>query len=204
MSKDARSGSTLQQFPTVTRAFDRAARHVMRRAQGTRSPFLAEVATRHVYEGRMVVEETPDGEHNTDFMELTSKASVAHTALRQTNVDAVREALEVAGREMADGQSKLAFSTIDKAVREAGTAYNAGGKPMNLDMFIEVLEGIEMDFFTGTPNLSLVCSPDLAKKMDALQHEWMRDPESTRRLNDLMRRKYEQWFARENARKLVD
>jgi hypothetical protein len=57
---------------------------------------------------------------------------------------------------------------------------------------------------TGKPTNTFVIHPDMFPALKKASEEVENDPELKGRLESINRRKFEQWIARENRRKLVD
>jgi len=96
--------------------------------------------------------------------------------------------------------------TLNTATREAGTAVAANGAPMSKDLWLQVMERVEMNFDpkTGRPEQVLWAGPQIIEAMQKAWEEWSQDREFMRKYKDLLARKYEDWRDRESRRKLVD
>ena len=120
------------------------------------------------------------------------------------------EKLEAKLNEIADDmarQHSLALQAqLDSVTREAGTAFDAGGAPLNKEMHLEMMDKVEMQFdpATGKPEMIFWASATMIEEFQKAMEEWKRDPEFVRKSKEIMSRKYEEWRDRESRRKLVD
>jgi hypothetical protein len=111
--------------------------------------------------------------------------------------------------EMADSigrqEMQIFFKKVDDATEKAGTKIDNRGEPINADVLLRLIEMTEVDFDAhGLPKSSFVIHPEMtevAKKIDA---QIKNDPELKARADEIRRKHYEAWLARESNRKLVD
>lgn len=115
---------------------------------------------------------------------------------------AVLEAYDKAAIELAHNMSRHNFARMDQIFKEAGQSYNAGGRPLTPDLFLEFLEKMEMDFDSdGKPCFpSLVVPPNLAETV----RNWDITNDQQRRFEQIIDQQRLTWRDRESDRRLVD
>jgi hypothetical protein len=120
--------------------------------------------------------------------------------------DKLDSKLDGIAEDMARQLAECLRQTLNTATREAGTAVDAHGAPVNKELYLEAMGRIEMNFDpkTGRPTLVFWGHPKMAEAMQNSWQEWSQDWEFMRKYKDLLSRKYEDWRDRESRRKLVD
>ena len=113
--------------------------------------------------------------------------------------------LDEASRDIAKQHMQLLFTTVTESSQRAGTAYDAGGRPFHMRMFLDTLEKMWLDFDErGRPVLpTIVMHPDQLKAIGPKLVEWEKDRALQARWNEVIARKKEEWRAREADRTLV-
>jgi hypothetical protein len=107
--------------------------------------------------------------------------------------------------ELARRTSQDAYKKLDESTGKVGNWVDAGGRPLTQNIYLEMLEKMDMDFEEdGQPGFSLVMHPDLAEVVRVRMEEWEKDKDFQRRYDELIRVKREAWVDRESNRKLVD
>lgn len=159
-----------------------------------------------IKEGRRVVTIRPDG--HIDETEL--KAASAETSIRFDEVphltfqDRLLK-LDEAARQMAEQISEHAFHQINEAVERVGNVVQGGGKPLSPEVYLEVIEKIQLDFDSdGSPNtLTVVIPPGMEQRAKQTIEELQQNPEYNKRYQAVIEKKRMEWHDREAARKLV-
>jgi len=92
------------------------------------------------------------------------------------------------------------FEVIKRASDAAGTAIDAGGKPFDFEMWLEMLGKVDFDFDDqGNPDLpTLIMHPDQAKRLQAVPPT----VQQQKAFADLIERKRSEYHARQRHRKL--
>jgi len=95
---------------------------------------------------------------------------------------------------------------ITKATDEAGTAIDAKGKPLDQDMFLSMLDRMDLEFDEKGELIppAIVMHPKLWEAKGEELKSWEEDGDFIAKHRQLMHRKREEWRAREARRKLVD
>lgn len=101
--------------------------------------------------------------------------------------------------------SQLGFRKLDEVTRKTGMVSDAQGKPLDQEMYLQMLERVQMTFDdSGRPTSTLVMHPDMAKAFVKEWESWQKDQAFMKRYKDLIQQKKEEWRDRESNRKLVD
>jgi hypothetical protein len=137
------------------------------------------------------------------MQEVRSRFTVSGRVVRETRVDEFVEALTASAREMIGQQAGMLFRSLSEVTAETGHTRAVRGE-VGLDDFVALISSMEVDFSSGRPDLTAVCSPEMGRRLERLQQQWMADPAKRERLEALWQAKHEQWVDRERARKLVD
>lgn len=99
--------------------------------------------------------------------------------------------------------TKMVYDQIDFTCKDAGTTLDAGGKPLDLDMYLQLLEKMEIDFDQqGNAHLPtlVTSSVEIVRRVQT----WSDEPESKAKIDALLEKKRTEWRDRESNRKLVD
>lgn len=100
-------------------------------------------------------------------------------------------------------KAKLLFKEIDESSSKAGTAFDAGGKPFTLDMYLEMLRSMEIEFDSaGQAQLPTLVTgnADIKAKVET----WFKNPECLSQINAVFEEKGQEWRDRQSNRKLAD
>ena len=147
------------------------------------------------------------GETEESNYELFSGAlEVNHQDLIERGPIALNEGLEKVAKELSSQQSKMVLEHVNQITAKTGNIVDAGGRPINPDLLLQMLERIEIDFGEdGQPRLpTLVVSPENYEKLREKMLEWEKDEHYKRKFDELIERKRQEWHDRESHRKLVD
>lgn len=107
--------------------------------------------------------------------------------------------------ELARRTSQDAYKKLDESTGKVGNWIDAGGQPLTQDLYLGMMEKMEMDFEeNGEPAFSLIMHPSMAEVVRKRMEEWENDKDFQQRYNKLIRAKREAWRDRESDRKLVD
>jgi hypothetical protein len=171
-------------------------------------PVVAMIGHSIQHEGDRRIYGTVEGKQKElDYKKLESSFSISGDEIKSLTLVDIIKRIDKAAEEMSGHMARTIFTTINQVTEEAGTIIDGGGKPFTFETFLEALDkvGIDFDEETKQPHMpALVMSPDLFAKIKDKIPEWEKNEEYTRRFNEIMKQKYEEWYARECNRKLVD
>lgn len=144
----------------------------------------------------------------TGFEEMRAPVEVQFEEIPCLRGRVLFERLDAIAEEIARQISQLGYRRLDEASELAGTAIDAGGKPLTQELFLTAEEARDMEFDPearkADPDLVYLAHPDTAAWMHRLWQEWEKDEKFMKRVAELKARKYEEWRDRESRRKLVD
>ena len=113
--------------------------------------------------------------------------------------------VDAAASEIARQTSRIGYEKIDEAISKGGTRVDAHGQPFSQEMYLEMIDKVEMDFDrNGRPTQTIIAHPIMAKSMIARMEEWEQDEAFQKKYKELLQRKREAFLDRESDRKLVD
>jgi len=149
-----------------------------------------------------------DGVGSTVNLEsIAGRFEIKHEILRSTDIDSLMEELSEGALDLVKNMSQLFFRRLNEITEESGQTYNAGGKPLDFDTFLKLYEMLEFEFDEHGQLISeykVPLPPRLFKTLSRKIPEWEKDPQKKKRLDELMQRKREEFYAKEANRKLVD
>lgn len=163
---------------------------------------FADVPTSVVVEGNNTVIIREDGSvEEIGFEGITAELQVNFAEVETMTHEMVLDKINRLAKEMAEKKAKFASEQIGKAAEDAGNVVSADGQPFSIDLLLEFLEEMAIDFDEAgnSSRLVLVAHPRLRPSIVKVMSQAEIDP----RYQELMERKKEEWRVRENNRKLV-
>jgi hypothetical protein len=179
--------------------------HLRTRAHSKLGVF-SKVGRVFVHEGNRMRTVRADGSvEETDFKTASAEMVIKRSEVPFLTPEARLAMLDKMADEMAEKMSKTLFESLNATLEAAGQTVDNRGKPLSIDVFLETLEKMDIEFDAdGQPaGLQLVTGPAVAPAMQKIREQLQTDPEVQRRHRALMDRKRMEWRAREAARKLV-
>ena len=192
----------LPDFPKVKARLETMLKYEMELARLSHMGVFADVPTSVVVEGNNTVIIREDGSvKEMGFEEITAELQVNFAEVETLTHEMVLDKINRPAKEIAGKKAKFAYEQIGKAAEEAGNVVSADGKPFSIDLLLEFLEKMEIDFDEAgnSSRLALVAHPKLRPSIVKVMSQAEIDP----RYQELMERKKEEWRVRENNRKLV-
>lgn len=134
------------------------------------------------------------------------------TPVRFSNLDSpleqeqeVETKLEDAADQIAKQHKDLLFTTLSDVTEKAGNAISAHGRPFDITLYLDAMEGLVFDFDDdGKPLLpTMVLHPSQMKRVEAEMKRLDTDPAIAARWAEVLQRKKEEWRVRESHRKLA-
>jgi hypothetical protein len=185
-----------------------AKRHIRQLAQRRQQdPLLAQMPVIHLHEGRGLLTHREDGSVDpVEFESFTHEFSIGRAELQEEAEVVIEEKMKEASDALHAKHSQVFLAEMEKAAQQSGNVVNAGGRRLTPELYLELLEKMEIDFHPdGSPRIpSLVMSPEMARKMVPQIQAWGEDPDFRKKRAALLETKRNQWYARESNRKLVD
>ena len=196
----------LPDFLKVKASLETMLKYEMELARLSHMGVFADVPTSVVVEGNNTVIIREDGSvGETEFAEITAELQVNFAEVETMTHEMVLDKINRLAKEMEGKKAKFAYEQIGKAVEDAGNVVSADGKPFSIDLPLEFLEKMEIDFDeAGNPSGTMfVAHPHLFPAIAKVISQAEADPETAKRYQALMDQKREEWRVRENNRKLV-
>lgn len=160
------------------------------------------------HEGDRMIYSTVEGKRKeVDYKRVESSFKISRDEIKTLTVEEIIKRIDATAKEFADKMERGIFSTIAQATKEAGTDIDYGGKPFSFETLLTALDTISIDFDEETkqPDMpALFIGPELYEKIKDKLPEWEKNEEYKKRWDEVLKRKYEEWYARESNRKLVD
>jgi hypothetical protein len=169
---------------------------------------LNEIAQSTLHEGDRWEILRADGSRSTTSFgnPIETKVVIGIEDARKHGPQASLRAVHDMSTELAEKMTKRMFETIGEAVEQVGNVIDAKGQPFSADLFIEMLEKIELSFDDAgnwqPPTITL--HPETAEKVIPKLKESENDPAIKARMDAIIERKRGEWRAREARRTLVD
>lgn len=169
--------------------------------------FFATIPAFAIHEGdRWKIERSDGTESEQQYQEMSSKFTINLDEVPDLTPEKLKAKLDAVAEDGARQMSQGIIRELQLATEQVGNTVNAAGKPLTQELFLEMIEKIEIDF---TPDgqwipPSIVMHPDVWKANEAKFKEWEKDKEFAERHMRIISRKREEWCAREALRKLVD
>lgn len=160
---------------------------------------LANVRELMIFEGNKNVVIREDGSiEEMNPKKITTELQVKFEEVDKMSHEMILDKINQAAEEMAVKTSELFFERLTKITDETGNVISADGAPFSIDLFLELLKKMEIDFDeAGNPSeLSFV---PFTSSMSRVISQAEADP----RYQAIIERKREEWYAREGNRKLV-
>lgn len=139
----------------------------------------------------------------------TMKSAVGEMSISRSEAPTLSaEELFARANAMADNiarqLSQSMFGSLHNTLANAGQVVDGKGGGFTKELFLEVLETIQMDFDEhGKPNLQMVVHPDMLPHLEKIDAETRDDTAFAQKHSDLLERKRREWRDREASRKLV-
>lgn len=200
----------LPDFPESRREIDAHNALEMHLRALAKSPVRAVGSSITQHEGVLHSHEqvTPSGTSvvTEGFEEVRVPFEIAYDEIPKLMGDKLAAKIEQIADGVAREQSRLLFSKLDEVTRSTGNAIDAAGRPPSKEMWLSLLEGLEMDFDPETrrPKLTFIAHPVMVETMQKLSVEWETDRDFVKKREEILSRKFEEWRDRESCRKLVD
>jgi hypothetical protein len=197
----------LPDFYTIKTGLQKRVEKVIRRIINRESGFIGEIARTRVFEGDRNKIIASDGVVIQDnaFHEEAVSFQVESALIDNISPEDVRDRLIDSAKKMARAQKKHFYESMNKLIDEAGTSLDAKGAKFSIELWLEGLDKIDIDFNPdNTPRWpTLIMHP---KMRELAQEEFQRletDPSIKEKYEETLRKKRDEWIARENNRKLV-
>lgn len=193
-------------FPEIKAKFEKQANIHLRQKIYEKAPLISNIGKRYQHEGKGMQYETKEGTKKTvEYKQFETTTTIKREDVRSLKLPQIVQQLEEMAEEFAADMERTAFDSLNKELESAGQTM--GAKPFTHDTFLEALDKLEIDFDEATkqPLLpKLYVGPELAKQLAKEMPEWEKNEEYSKKYNDLIKKKYDEWLLRKNDRELAE
>jgi hypothetical protein len=175
------------------------------RQRSRRDGLIREIRSHVVHEGAAsAIQRSPTDSEKTKMFAAEAETTMHFDDIESVDVNyIIGKANEIAdqfGRQF----SQSIFQTMDEATAKTGQRVDARGSPLTNDLIIEMLSKMPIDFEKSPHgDLSIVTSPQMVPRFQALERELDANPELRKKMNDLMDEKRNEFREREINRNLA-
>jgi hypothetical protein len=195
----------LPDFPDLKAEIQKIILARLRRRVDTGDAVFARVKKFIQHEGReMRYEQRGGGVVQEGFEEIGAKFMIPIGDVPALVGEKLEAKLEGIAQELTSTSAKAFFRKMGEACQKAGTAMDAGGKPLTPEMLLDMVSAVQMEFGPdGRPTHSFIIHPDMLPAVKKVAEQIENDPKLKRRHAEILERQREAWTARESNRKLV-
>jgi hypothetical protein len=192
-------------FSKIDRRMNELFEELMFRYSHTFDPIFSDIETYVIHEGRRTTMRHGDNTWGNALTETSAEYSIKNEDLKNFDFAAFARFARTMGVQFLDAKKRMLFEAMHEATEMTGNVVDRRGKPLDHDAIFEMLELIQIDFdVQGQPDMpSMVIHPDMGPTIERLAKEAEESPELQKRHDQIMRRKKEEFLAREADRKLV-
>ena len=191
---------------TKTQAFvDELTHEAMFDAVYQAGPLLLEISSYQQHEGQkgsfqMATGEIESIEFKKDSVEVSSKIKPG----RGEKLDDILALMAKAGAELGTKMQNGMLATVEAATEKVGNVVKIKDGVITPEAFFEMMEKVEIDFDEqGQSQSSWFLAPEAAAKLQQNYQGWQKNPELRAKLEQLERKKKDQFRAREATRRLA-
>jgi hypothetical protein len=169
------------------------------------APMLKQIESHTIHEGSMSSILRATGEvEDIDIRTVSSESTLSKDAILYGNLDEILESFRPIGKAIATEKEKMLFEALDAATKKTGNVVDNQGRPLTLEVLLEVIEKIHLDFdHLGRAKVpTLVVAPSMMEKLKELS-ETSETSEFKDKFDRLISIKKAEWRAREADRILV-
>lgn len=170
-----------------------------------RAPLTGEADRHRAFEGHRSAIVRTDGEiDQTEFREFRAESEIPKKTLLYSTLNEILECFLPMVESMANDHEKMFLEVMQQATEKTGNVVDGRGKPFSLEMFLEVLEKIQIDFDAdGNPRMpTLTISPPMEAKIKKLINDQGNSGFENKQ-KEIIDRKRIEWRDREANRTLV-
>ncbi len=168
---------------------------------------MGQIPSHMNHEGHRWTLSRSDGtEDESQYNNIQGTITIDASEVPQLTPVKIREKMDQVAEEMARQTIQGMIAEINRVTESVGNSINAGGQPLTQELFLQMLERIDLNFDENGKWLppTMILSPEMLEKSKEKFMTWDKDPEFLARQEEIVVRKREDWRDRENRRKLVD
>ena len=192
----------LPTFPEIVNYRNEQNMAYLKKRIGQLSPIQQEIRKHIQHEGRSAqIERHDESIDPTEFKEAKGEVSVKRMPMRDFGLKQVSEVYDQAAQQFARQFDVMMIDTLNAVTTKTGNIVEAGGKPVNADLILQMLETMDLSFSSrGEWEPPTFWGGSAATAAHAMV---MADPNFQERLGKLLDRKRNEFRRREAGRVLV-
>ena len=193
----------LPDFPVLKDELAKRLHDALDRMVDAKAPIFTKMQTVAQHEGKLHTYDRIGASTKSEGPERVAiPVKVELTEVPELVGDKLTARLDALATEIAQQKMDMFHRKFKESAEEVGNAFDAKGAPLTQDMFLSMLERVDMEFGpNGQPTAEFGSTNP---KIDARVREWFNDPSFQSRFNSIVDRKRDEWRDRESHRKLVD
>ncbi|MEN3952622.1 hypothetical protein [Iodidimonas sp. SYSU 1G8] len=132
------------------------------------SPILGEIRRHVQFEGDgSIIFRADQSIGHSPLETVSSEVTSSRMPLHRFRNEELPRIIDEIARQKAEALTKQLFDTVGRATAETGNVVDGGGKPLDEDLLLQILEKLEHTFHPdGTWNPpTMVVSPEIAKRL---------------------------------------
>ena len=175
-------------------------------AQERYSPFMARVPRVLMFEGRKGILIREDGSIDDSEPEpIQARIEINIGEIEKMTPQDVIKKFDDMAKEMGRQATQNFLAKLNKIVEEVGNVLSAKGKPISVDLYLAMLERIEIPFDENLQPILpvLYTHPNHEKNITDVFEKLEKDEVVKARYEKIIAKKREQWLASESNRELV-
>lgn len=169
--------------------------------------FVGTISKTRIFEGDRNRIIGADGKiiQNKPFHEETTTFQIPFQLMDEIGPEQIQKKLSEMAKEIGTGQKKYFYETINKIINAAGTAVEAKEAKFNIELFLQGIETIDLEFNSNWEPLfpTFIIHPDMQKLANEELKKLEENKEIKEKFNSIIRKKRDEWIVRENNRQLV-
>ena len=196
----------LPDYPDVKKKIDEWLNEFIAQHSNAAMGSFSEIRTKTQFEGHAMRITREDGAvEEMPFHHVTSEINIDLREVEGLSINDMLAKVVDTAHEMAQQKGQIIIEGVEEATTRLGNSFDAGGQPLSLDLLLQIMRPIEIDFDeNGQPMMPrIVGVPGLEERARVLLAEAESSPEQKRDLDALIEEKRREWHDRESSRKLV-
>jgi hypothetical protein len=170
-------------------------------------PIVSKFKKIRFHEGHAYSLERTDGVIETqEFLTIKEPVVISAQLDFDQTVSQVNQRMTSLAQDMATHMERVFASNFERVTAEVGNAINANGAPFTLELYLDALDRIDVEFDSfGFPIWPILSGHPAT--LEALRREFERFRSSSQlrdRAEAIVRKKREEWRVRESSRRLVN
>ena len=196
----------LPDFPKLKGEYRKGLLRHMEESVAEKAPLAGRIGVVRQWEGSDSTHEDSSGViRHAKSEKLSTEFSIPKNLPPGKSIEETLKSLNAAAEDMAKQTETTLFTALEEVTSETGNVLDAGGKPFEPSMLLQMLDTVWIDFDkNGKPQLpTIVLHPELFKTIKERFPDLDSDQEFLARRAEILAKKKEEWRDRESNRKLV-